>query len=112
MGVFPHIAGAGNAIFRPLFSNRLGDRQNMRFVETVTTCAAAMAGSAKFHGMFCIPCLRFQYIILRRQLGDVNQITLLRGLSCAVVDCHCLVLLMQGLNCSANLFNQFRRELH
>ena len=112
VGILAHIARTSNPVFRTFFSNRLGDSQNMRLVKTMTTCTAAMSGRTELNSVLSVPCRWFQYIVLCRQLGDVNQITLLRRLTCTVVDCHCLVLLMQGLNCSANLFNQFRRELH
>ena len=112
VGILAHVARASDPVFRTFFSNRLSDSQNMRLVKTMTTCTAAMSGRTELDGVLSVPCRWFQYIVLCRQLGDVNQITLLRRLTCTVVDCHCLVLLMQGLNCSANLFNQFRRELH
>ena len=98
MGILPDVAWAGDPVLRAVFSNCLGNRQNMLLVEVMARRAAAMAGGAKLHRMFRIAYFRLQHIVLGSQLGDVNQITLLRRLTCALIDCHCLILLVQKLN--------------
>ena len=95
VSIFTHIARASDAVFRTFFSNCLSDRQNVRLVKAVARCTATVTGSTEFHRVLRIPCFWFQYIILRRQLGDVNQITLLCRLACTIVDCHCFVLCLQ-----------------
>ncbi|SQC35883.1 Uncharacterised protein [Kluyvera cryocrescens] len=70
----------------------------MLFVEAVTTCAPAVTGSTEFHRMFRIAHFRLQHVVLRRQLSNIDQITLLCRLTRTGMVCHCLVLLMQGLD--------------
>ena len=76
MGIFTYVAGTGNPVLRAVFRNRLSDRQNMLLtsygalrprwpeVPNFTACSVAR--------------FRLQYVVLRGQLSDVNQITLLR----------------------------------
>jgi hypothetical protein len=96
VGIFTDIARAGDPVLRAIFRNGLSDGQNMRFVEVVARRAAAMAGGAKLHRMFRVADFRLQHIVLGSQLGDVNQITLLRRLTRTLIDCHCLILLVQS----------------
>ncbi len=63
--VFTDVARASNAVLLTLFSNCLRNSQNMHFVEALASCAAAMAGGAKFHRMFRIAQLGLKDIILR-----------------------------------------------
>ena len=97
MGIFTDIARTGDPVLRTIFRNSLGDGQDMRFVEVVTRRAAAMAGGAEFDRMLRITDFRLQHVVLSSQLGDVNQITLLRRLPRTFIDCHCLILLVQML---------------
>ena len=85
---------------------------DMRFVEVVARRATAMARGAEFYRMLRITDFRLQHVVLSSQLGDVNQITLLRRLPRTFIDCHCLILLVQMLKAdrAANLFNQLRRN--
>jgi hypothetical protein len=55
-----------------------------------------MARGAKLHRMLRVADFRLQHVVLSSQLGDVNQITLLRRLTRTFIDCHCLILLVQG----------------
>ncbi len=112
VSILTDIARPGDAVFSALFSNRLRNSQNVRFVEAMAYRTAAVAGGAKFYRMFAIAHFRLQHVVLRGKLSDVNQIALLCRLSCAFMICHCLILLMQGLDCAANLINQLHRELH
>ncbi|SQC88693.1 Uncharacterised protein [Klebsiella pneumoniae] len=59
--------------------------------------ATAMARGAEFYRMLRITDFRLQHVVLSSQLGDVNQITLLRRLPRTFIDCHCLILLVQML---------------
>ena len=97
MGIFADIARTGDPVFRTIFRNGLGDGQDMRFVEVVARRAAAMARGAEFYRMLRITDFRLQHVVLSSQLGDVNQITLLRRLPRTFIDCHCLNLLVQML---------------
>lgn len=56
-----------------------------------------MARGAEFYRMLRITDFRLQHVVLSSQLGDVNQITLLRRLPRTFIDCHCLILLVQML---------------
>lgn len=67
------------------------------FVEVVARRATAMARGAEFYRMLRITDFRLQHVVLSSQLGDVNQITLLRRLPRTFIDCHCLILLVQML---------------
>ncbi|MNV12173.1 hypothetical protein D3C71_1027660 [compost metagenome] len=112
MSVFTDIARTGHTIFGAFFRDGLGNGQNMRFVKAVARRAATVARRPKLHCVFCVTHFWLQYIVLSGKLSDVNQIALLCRLTRTIVICHCLVLPVQGLNGTANLFNQFRRELH
>ena len=96
VSVLTDIAWAGDPVLRAIFSNCLSNRQNMLLVEVVARRAAAVTGGAKLHCMFRVANFRLQHIVLGSQLGDVNQITLLRRLTRALIDCHCLILLVQS----------------
>jgi hypothetical protein len=78
VGIFTYVAGTGNPVLRAVFRNRLSDRQNMLLIEVMAPCAATMARGAKLHRMLRVARFRLQYVVLRGQLSDVNQITLLR----------------------------------
>ncbi|MNY77183.1 hypothetical protein D3C86_2170010 [compost metagenome] len=65
MGIFADVAGTGHTILFTFFGDRLCDSQNVSLIEAVTARATAMAGSAKFHRMFCVTQFRLQDIILR-----------------------------------------------
>ena len=95
--VLPDIAWAGDPVLRAVFRNCLSNRQNVLLVEVVARRAAAVTGGAKLHRMFRVADFRLQHIVLGSQLGYVNQITLLRRLTRALIDCHCLILLVQKL---------------
>ena len=97
MGIFADIARPGDPVLRTIFRNGLGDGQDMRFVEVVARRATAMARGTEFYRMLRITDFRLQHIVLSSQLGDVNQITLLRRLPRTFIDCHCLILLVQML---------------
>lgn len=62
------------------FGDRLSDGEDVRFVKAVALRAAAVAGGAKLHRMCGIAGFRLQHIVLRRQLGYVDQIALAGGL--------------------------------
>ncbi len=49
-------------------------------LKIVARRAAAMARGAEFYRMLRITDFRLQHVVLSSQLGDVNQITLLRRL--------------------------------
>lgn len=80
MGVFAHVARAGGALLMTNFGDRLSDGEDVRFVKAVALRAAAVAGGAKLHRMCGIAGFRLQHIVLRRQLGYVDQIALAGGL--------------------------------
>ncbi len=88
VGIFTYVAGTGNPVLRAVFRNRLSDRQNMLLIEVMAPCAATMARGAKLHRMLRVARFRLQYVVLRGQLSDVNQITLLRRLPCAFTVRH------------------------
>lgn len=72
VSIFIYIVRVSDVVFRTFFSNCLSDRQNVRFVKVVARCIVTVIGSIEFYRVFRIFCFWFQYIILRRQLGDVN----------------------------------------
>ncbi len=112
MSIFTHVARTGDTVFGALFGDSLSNGQNMWLVKAVAYRTAAVPGCTKLHCMFCVTHFRLQHVVLRGKLGDVNQIALLCRLTRTLMICHCLVLLMQGLDSAANLISQFRRKLH
>ncbi|SLT11864.1 Uncharacterised protein [Klebsiella pneumoniae] len=88
VGIFTHVAGTGNPVPGAVFRNRLRDRQNMLLIEVMAPCTATMARGTKLHRMLRVARFRPQYVVLRGQLSDVNQITLLCRLPCAFTVRH------------------------
>ncbi|CCK01638.1 hypothetical protein BN129_4445 [Cronobacter sakazakii 701] len=70
--IFTDITRPGDAVFRTLFGDRLGYRQNVRLVKTVARGAPTVAGRTEFHRVFRITHFRLQHVVLRGELGDVD----------------------------------------
>ena len=78
MGIFADIARTGDPVFRTIFRN--GRAMAICGSLKLWRRATAMARGAEFYRMLRITDFRLQHVVLSSQLGDVNQITLLRRL--------------------------------
>ena len=79
MCVDPQEQRAVDAFRLAVFADRLGDREDMLFVETAVERTTAVAGSAERHTLRRVGWIRLDVEISGDQLVDIDKLRSLRG---------------------------------